>query len=89
MEWPGGATSKYDVFKCKSWAEKSSDFNNFYLITISLCSSNLRHSVISMNFNLQFSRECIKYEALKMTFGRGPLILQKYKILQNCRQKLP
>ena len=26
-----------------------------------------------MNFNLQFNGECLKYKALKMTFGRGPL----------------
>ena len=37
-------------------------------------------------FNLT---ECLKYKALKMTFGRGPLLQQKYKILQKRRQKLP
>ena len=36
-----------------------------------------------MNFNLKFSSECLKYNALKMTFGRGPLFLQKYIILQK------
>ena len=36
-----------------------------------------------MNFNLPFSKECLKYKALKMTFGRGPLLPQKYIIIQN------
>ena len=36
-----------------------------------------------MNSNLQFRRECLKYKALKMTFGRGPILLQKYLILQK------
>ena len=26
--------------------------------------------------------------SLKITFARGPLLLQKYKILKKCRQKL-
>ena len=29
-----------------------------------------------MNFNLQFNRECLKYKALRMTFGRGPFLPQ-------------
>ena len=33
-----------------------------------------------MNFNFQFNRECLKYKALKMTFGRGPLLSQLYNI---------
>ena len=36
-----------------------------------------------MNFNLQFRRECLKYKAKKMTFGRGPLLPQKYIIIQK------
>ena len=36
-----------------------------------------------MNSNLQFNRECLKYKALKMTFERGPLSLQKYTILNE------
>ena len=27
--------------------------------------------------------ECLKDKALKMTFGRGPLLLQKYKLRQK------
>ena len=42
-----------------------------------------------MNINLKFNRECLKYKALKITFGRGPLLSQKYNILQKHRQKLP
>ena len=42
-----------------------------------------------MNLNFQFNRECLKYKALKMTFGRGPLLSQKYNIPQKRRQKLP
>ena len=40
-----------------------------------------------MDFNLQFKRECLKYKALKMTFG--PLLLQKYEIFQKRRETLP
>ena len=66
----------------KSWADKSSDFNvllfNLYFI-----------SVISINFNLQFNGECLKYKALKMTIGRGQLLTQKYKIHEKHRQNPP
>ena len=40
-----------------------------------------------MNFNLQFNG-VLEYKALKMTFGKGPLLPQKYNILQNV-EKLP
>ena len=39
--------------------------------------------------NLQFNMECLKYKALKMTFGRGLLLSQKYNILKKRMQKLP
>ena len=41
-----------------------------------------------MNFNLHFNRgECLKYIALKMTYGRSPLLPQKCKILQKKSTK--
>ena len=37
-----------------------------------------------MNFNLQFNRDCLKnIKAQKITIGMGPLLMQKYKILQK------
>ena len=38
-----------------------------------------------MNFNLQFNG-VLEYKALKMTFGKGPLLPQKYNILQKRRK---
>ena len=32
---------------------------------------------ISLDFNLQYNREFLRYKALKMTLRRGPLLLQK------------
>ena len=40
-----------------------------------------------MNFNLQFNSGCIKYKALKMTFGRGPLLSKNYYIFQKLPKK--
>ena len=39
MVWPSGAGSKYDKFQRKSWTEKSSDFDNIYLIIWDNCSN--------------------------------------------------
>ena len=47
----------------------------------------LQFAVISLNFNFQFNRELLRYKALQMTFGRGPLLLQKYIILPKRQEK--
>ena len=62
---------------------------NFILLRLSYLRQIWRHAVISLDFNLQFTKECLKYKALNMTFERGPLLSQKYNILQTRSQKLP
>ena len=46
-----------------------------------------KHFVLSLYFNLQSYREFLSYKALKMTFGSGPLLLQKYNVLPKPRKK--
>ena len=89
LAWYDKATLKYDVFTTEVMSSKFSYFNFLP------CSGNLRKIVskidnfqtfISLDFNLQSNREFLRYKALKMTFGRGPLLLQKYKILPKGRK---
>ena len=40
-----------------------------------------------MNFDIQFDRECLKCKAIKMTFGRGPLLLPFIKKFLKRREK--
>ena len=51
-------------------------------------STIFKYSVIFLDFNLQSNREFLNNKALKMTFGRGPLLLQKYMyIIRPKRRK--
>ena len=50
-------------------------------------STIFKHSVFSLDLNLQSNRELLRYKALKMTLRKGPLLLQKYEILPKDRKK--
>ena len=66
-------------------------FSNFNILH---CSGNVRKIFGKIcnvqtfcHFHRQPNREFLRYKALNMTFGRGPLLLQKYQILPQRRKK--
>lgn len=99
MVWPGSATSKHVVcFKPNSLLDKFNYLSMFYSIFFYFnqkIGNNclVKHTILEKpfcrfyKFQSLIYKECFKYKVQKITFGNGPFLPQKYKILQKPYKK--